>query len=83
MAADKGRASLIGPATKAMVLVNDGSEINPGPVRMITVGVAGVLVFRDIYGEINTTNTLAPGNYPVAAVAIMAATTASQLTGWY
>lgn len=83
MAADKGRISLIGPATKAMALVKDGSDISPGPIRMVTIGVAGVLVFRDIYGEINTTGTLPVGNYPVAAVAIMPATTADQLTGWY
>lgn len=83
MAADKGRISLIGPATKAMALVKDGSEISPGPIRMVTIGVSGVLVFQDIYGAINTTGTLPVGNYPVAAVAIMAETTADQLTGWY
>ena len=83
MAADKGRISLIGPATKAMALVKDGSDISPGPIRMVTIGVAGVLVFRDIYGAINTTGTLPVGNYPVAAVAIMPETTAGQLTSWY
>lgn len=79
---DTSKANSTVPAKGAFVITPSNDEFEVA-VRMITVGTAGVLVFEDIFGLENTTAELPPGNYPVAAIKVLPATTAANLTGWF
>lgn len=65
------------------VTPNDSTDLTK-PVRAVTVGSDGVLVFvssRD--GQTYTTGILPAGTYPLFASRILATgTTATNLTGW-
>lgn len=55
----------------------------PESTRMITIGTAGTLSFMNLRGEVQDTNELPAGTYPVQASRIRATgTTAGQITGW-
>lgn len=79
---DTSRTQSTVPASGAFAITPSNDEFEVA-VRMITVGVAGVLVFEDASGTVNTTAELPPGNYPIVAIKVLPATTAANLTGWY
>ena len=80
--ADTSKTNDTIPAMGAFAITPSNTELDRA-VRMVTIGTAGILVFRGVDGVNYTTGTLPVGNYPVAAVAILPATTATGLTGWY
>lgn len=80
--ADTSKTDSTTPAIGAAALTPSSTELARA-IRMITIGTSGILVFRGVDGRDYTTGTLPAGSYPVAAIAILPATTAGQLTGWF
>jgi hypothetical protein len=63
--------------------ITPGASALTQPVRAITLGVAGVLVYTSSFDQNDyTTDTLPAGTYPLFASHVLAATTAASLTGW-
>ena len=65
--------------------LNFGGFSGGAKIRAITIGgVAGVVMWRDALGVVQTTSTLPVGNYPMIATGIMSTgTTATGITAWY
>ena len=75
--------SVIMPATGAFV-ITPGTAFASGPIRQITIGVAGTLAWKDLQGAVQQTEELPAGSYPLMASSVEAAgTTATKLTGWF
>lgn len=71
-----------GPAIGGFV-VTPGATALSEPVRMVTIGSAGVIEFTSsVNGTNYTTATLPAGSYPMFASHILGGTTASDITGW-
>lgn len=74
--------TVTGPAIGAQAITPSATEL-PEPIRMVTVGTSGVLVYTSSLDGVDyTTGILPVGSYPVFASHILAATTASDITGW-
>lgn len=72
------------PATGSFVITPGTAFAQGGPIRQITIGVAGTLAWKDQNGAIQLTADLPAGSYPIMATSIeTSGTTATQLTGWY
>lgn len=74
--------TITGPAIGAFAITPGASELSE-PIRQITLGASGVLAFTSsVDGADYTTGTLPAGTYPLLASHVLAATTATDLTGW-
>ena len=79
---DVSETNYTSPAKGATVITPSNNEL-PRAIRMLTVGTAGIVAFTGVDGVDYTTASLPPGNYPMAAIRILPATTAGTLTGWF
>lgn len=74
--------TITGPAIGAFAVTPGASALSE-PIRMVTIGGAGVVAFTSsVDGADYTTGTLPAGNYPLQATHILGATTATDITGW-
>lgn len=74
--------TVTGPAI-GCIAVTPGASALAQPIRMVTINTGGVIVFTSsVDNQDYTTGTLPAGSYPMFASHILAATTASDITGW-
>lgn len=74
--------TITGPAVGAYA-VTPGASALTEPVRSVTINGGGVIAYTSsIDGQDYTTGTLPAGSYPLFASHILAATTATDVTGW-
>lgn len=74
--------TVTGPAVGARSITPSATAF-PEPIRMVTIGGSGVLVYTSsVDGVDYTTGTLPAGSYPMFASHILGATTATDITGW-
>ena len=74
--------TITGPAIGAFAITPGASALSE-PIRAVTLGGSGVVVYTSsIDGTDYTTGTLPVGTYPLFASHILAATTATDITGW-
>lgn len=74
--------TVTGPAVMAFAITPGAAALSE-PIRAVTLGGSGVLVYTSsVDGNDYTTGTLPAGTYPVFASHVLAATTATDVTGW-
>lgn len=74
--------TVTGPAVGAMA-ITPGANALSEPIRQVTIGGSGAITYTSsIDGTDYTTGTLPAGSYPLFASHILAATTATDVTGW-
>lgn len=74
--------TITGPALAAYA-ITPGASALAVPIRSVTLSVGGVLAFTSSIDGLNyTTADLPSGSYPLFASHILAATTATGITGW-
>ena len=74
--------TIIGPAVGAIAVTPSSSALS-SPVRAVTINGSGTITYTSsIDGVDYTTGTLPVGTYPLFASHILAATTATAITGW-
>ena len=84
--------SAVGPALGSFP-ITPGTSALPENIRQITISGAGVVVWEDWNGVVNSTASLPAGSYPCTASKILASgtdartaaavtTTATGITGW-
>lgn len=74
--------TITGPALGAYA-VTPGAAALAENIRSVTINGGGVIAYTSSYdGQDYTTDTLPVGSYPLFASHILAATTATGITGW-
>lgn len=72
------------PSTGSFVVIPSDTSFPDGAmIRQITINGPGTVTWKDEKGVLQVTNTLPAGTYTMMATAIMLATTATGITGWY
>ncbi len=70
-------------AVSAFAITPHDSNLLTYPIRALTVGVDGIVVYKNWDNETCTTGSLPAGTYSLQANSILATgTTATNLTGW-